>query len=42
MPVPSMSKAKYDALSRNQRRAYWAAVALACAVIAYMLFFYQP
>ncbi len=42
MPVPSMSKEKYDALSKAQRRAYWAAVALACAVISYMLFVHQP
>jgi hypothetical protein len=40
MGVPKMSKERYDSLSKGQRVAYWAVVALACAVIGYFLFLY--
>jgi cell division protein FtsL len=41
MAGPTMSNEKYKSLTKGQRTAYWAIVAVVAAVIAYMLFFYR-
>ena len=37
MAGPTMSKEKYDSLSKRERWAYWLIVAAACLVIGYFL-----
>lgn len=42
MGVPAgPSEEQYKSWSKTQRRIYWAMIAAAVAVIAYMLFFYR-
>lgn len=36
----NMSNAQYNAMSKWQRRLYWAAVAMAACTIGYVWFFY--
>ena len=40
MGVPTMSKERYDSLTKRQKIAYWIGIFAAMLFIAYMIFFY--